>query len=80
MAECNTAKEKFQESDEKLLAIFNSVRDGVAVLNKTGKIVFINKALSEIGGYSEKEILGKRIAVMKMFTAKSLAKMLAIFA
>lgn len=71
---------KCKEENEKLLAIFNSVRDGIAIIDKTGKIIFINKSLVGIGGYSEKDLINKRLAVLKMFTPISLAKILSVFA
>lgn len=76
-----TAKEniKTDNSEEKLLAIFNSVRDGLVILDKTGKIIQISKSLVEMGGYSEKEIIGKRLKLMTMFTPKSLVQILANF-
>ena len=79
LAECKKSNDQLRESLERMTAIFNSTRDGIAVLDKTGKIISINKSLVEIGGYSEKDIVGKRIAVLKMFTPKSLAKIMAAF-
>lgn len=70
---------KLRESEEKLFAILNSARDGIVVLDKTGKISFVNKRLLEVGEYKEEEIVGKRLAVLKMFPPKSLAKITATF-
>jgi len=70
---------KIDESEEKLLSIFNSVRDGIVILDKTGKITQVNKSLIEMGGYPEKEIIDKRLKLMTMFTPKSLFQMIANF-
>ena len=70
---------KTNNSEEKLLAIFNSVRDGLVILDKTGKILQVSESLVKMGGYSEKEIIGKRLKLMTMFTPKSLIQILANF-
>ena len=70
---------KTDSSEEKLLAIFNSVRDGLVILDKTGKITQISKSLVEMGGYPEKEIVGKRLKLLTMFTPKSLAQIVVNF-
>jgi len=70
---------KADSSEEKLLAIFNSVRDGLVILDKTGKITQISKSLVEMGGYPEKEIIGKRLKLLTMFAPKSLAQMVINF-
>src|SRR4030066_2191974 len=66
-------------SKETLQAIFNSVRDGLVILNKTGKITQMSDSLVEMGGYSRKEIICKRLKLMTMFTPKSLTKILINF-
>jgi len=70
---------KTDNSKETLEAIFDSVRDGLVILDKTGKITKISKSLVEIGGYPEKELINKRLKFMTMFTPKSLSKMLMHF-
>jgi diguanylate cyclase (GGDEF)-like protein/PAS domain S-box-containing protein len=72
-------EEALRESQEELDAIFNSVRDGIALLNMTGKIIKINSRITEVSGYTEKELVGKRFTLLKMATAKSMAKMIAAF-
>ena len=61
-------------------AVFDSVTDGIVVLDKTGRITKINRAITQTGGYTEKDVVGTRLAALKMFTPESLAKMLAAFA
>ena len=68
--------EKMRENEEELKAIFDSVRDGIALIDTTGKIIRVNKRILEIGGYTEEEIVGKRLNVLKMFTPRSRARMI----
>jgi PAS domain S-box-containing protein len=74
------AEEATLESEEELKAIFDSVRDGIALLDMTGKVIKANKRIVEVGGYSEEEIVGRRIKLLKMFAPSSIAKMLPAFA
>jgi PAS domain S-box-containing protein len=74
------AEEALRESEEDLRAIFNGVGDGIALIDMTGKVIKVNKRIMAIGGYTEDEIIGKRIALFKMFPPPSLAKMLSNFA
>jgi len=64
---------KTGDAEEKLEAIFNSVRDGLVVFDKTGKLLQASKSLIELGGYSEEEIIGRGLKFLTMFTPKSLA-------
>ncbi|MCD4664650.1 MAG: response regulator, partial [Bacteroidales bacterium] len=68
-----------KESEQELTAIFNGARDGIALLDKTGKILRINKYIVEIGGYAEEEFVGKRFSALKMFSLKNMSKMITIF-
>src|SRR4030042_1533842 len=73
------AQEALQESEEELEAIFNDVRDGIVLLDMTGKIIKMNKRILEVTGYAEKEVVGKRFGLLKMITAKSMAHMISAF-
>jgi diguanylate cyclase (GGDEF)-like protein/PAS domain S-box-containing protein len=77
--ELQKAQEALQESEEELEAIFNDVRDGIALINMTGKILKINKRITEVTGFTEKDLVGKRFTHLKMATAKSMAKMISAF-
>jgi diguanylate cyclase (GGDEF)-like protein/PAS domain S-box-containing protein len=79
VTERKRAEEVLRESEEELEAIFNDVRDGIVLLDRTGKITKINKRITENTGYTEKDIVGKRFALLKMFSPQSLTKMLAAF-
>ena len=73
------AEGALRESEEELDAIFNEVRDGIVLLDLTGKIIKINKRIAEVTGYSEKYIVGKRFNFFKNFPPTSIAKMTAAF-
>ncbi len=73
------AEEALRESEEDLRAVFDSVGDGIALIDTTGKVVRVNKRIVEVGGYPEHEIVGKRIKLFKMFPPRSLAKVLVNF-
>lgn len=70
---------ELRESEKELNAIFNGVKNGIALLDKTGKVLRINKYLTDISGFTKKEIVGKRFGVLKMFTPNSIKKMLINF-
>jgi len=71
--------EKIAQAKEVLFSIFNSANDGIAILDKTGKIISMSKSITVIGGYTEKDIVGKRFKSLKMFSKKDLLKMTAQF-
>ncbi|MBW2038229.1 MAG: PAS domain S-box protein [Deltaproteobacteria bacterium] len=74
------ADDALLNAEEELKAIFDGVKDGIALLDITGKVIKINKRVVEVGGYTEEEIVGKRLKLLKMFTPPSIAKMLSVFA
>jgi PAS domain S-box-containing protein len=80
ITERKRAEEALRESEEDLRAIFNSVGDGIALIDMTGKVTKINNRIIEIGGYTEEEIVGRRMKLLKMFPPQSLVKMLSNFA
>jgi len=73
------SEEALQERQEELNAIFESTRDGIVYFDKTGKITRVNKYILDVGGYSKEELVGKRFQVLKMFSPKSIIKMISIF-
>lgn len=79
ITEQKQAAEALRESEEELEAIFNDVRDGIVLLDLTGRVVKVNKRIEEVTGYTGKDIVGKRFNFLKMFTAKSVTKMIAAF-
>jgi len=65
-------KKSLQEYDQ----LFENVRDGIAILSLSGKIVRVNKRIIDVCGYTKDEIVGKRIIQQKMFPFKDRMKML----
>lgn len=45
-------------------AVFNS-NNGIVIINKKGKIVRINQAYSDLTGYTENELIGHTLAILK---------------
>lgn len=79
LAKSRRTEEALRDSEEELKAIFNDVRDGIALVDMTGKVTKINKRLIEVGGYTEEEIIRKQFDLLEMFTPQSIAKMLSAF-
>jgi diguanylate cyclase (GGDEF)-like protein/PAS domain S-box-containing protein len=77
--ERNQVEGALRESEEELEAIFNEVRDGIVLLDLTGKIIKINKRITDVTGYTKKYIVGKRFNFFKNFPPSSIAKMTAAF-
>jgi diguanylate cyclase (GGDEF)-like protein/PAS domain S-box-containing protein len=73
-------KETGGGAEEELRAIIDCVQDGIVLLDLTGKVITINKRITETAGYSEEDVVGKRLKLLKMFTPKSIATMLTDFA
>jgi PAS domain S-box-containing protein len=73
------AEEVLRESKEELEAIFDQIRDGIVVLDMTGKIIKINKKITEVTGYTEKDLVGKQFNLLKVFSSQSSAKMVSTF-
>lgn len=73
-------EQDLRDSEEELNVIFNCSKDGIALLDKTGRVIKINKTLIELGGVKESEIIGRRIEILKMFTPASIIKMVSAFA
>lgn len=59
-----------KESD----AIFNSVSDGIVQLDLTGRITKVNRRVLKFGEYREKEIIGRRIHDLDMFSSENIRK------
>jgi diguanylate cyclase (GGDEF)-like protein/PAS domain S-box-containing protein len=73
------AKETGGRSEEHLREIIDCVKDGIVILDLTGKITTINKSVTEVAGYTTEDIVGKRLTRLKMFPPKSIATMFTAF-
>jgi PAS domain S-box-containing protein len=78
-SERKQAEDALREDKEELEAVFHAVGEGIAIFDKTGRVTKINKRIVEVGGYSEKEVIGKRLAFLKMLPRESIARMLRNF-
>ena len=77
--ESKRKKEVVRGSKRELRELIDSVKDGIVLLDLTGKVTAINKSVTETTGYTEEDILGKRFKVLKMFPPKSIAILLTAF-
>jgi PAS domain S-box-containing protein len=64
-----------QAKDVKIYkAVFESARNTILIIDKNGKIIDVNRSISEISGYEKEEFIGKNIrALAKIMTRKSMA-------
>ncbi|MCK4353543.1 PAS domain S-box protein [candidate division WOR-3 bacterium] len=74
------AEKALKESEERLSAIFESARDGIVLVDKTGKIIKMNERITEVAGYTQEDIVGNHLSLMKMFTLKDLPRLMTDFA
>jgi PAS domain S-box-containing protein len=49
---------KFLKNQEFLMDVFETMRDGLMVVDKEGRILFFNRAAEEITGYRKEEVIG----------------------
>ncbi|MBM3132310.1 MAG: PAS domain S-box protein, partial [Chloroflexi bacterium] len=70
------AEEALKESEAKYSAVVERANDGLAIVHKE-RIVFVNKALSEITGYSVSELEGK--VLLQVMTPESAEYALGIY-
>ncbi|HML04053.1 MAG TPA: PAS domain S-box protein, partial [Candidatus Bathyarchaeia archaeon] len=70
VTERKKAEEAIRESEQKFRSIFEGVADGVAYLDKLGRILDVNRRAIEIFGGSRQEIVGKRFTEIGIFSLK----------
>jgi two-component system, NtrC family, response regulator HydG len=56
--------EKFLKDPNFLANLFNTMRDGLMLLDFNGNIVYINKAAEKLTGYSCEEVIGKKCTAL----------------
>ncbi len=54
-----TEQKKIEEELRQAAAVFENTREGVVITDPNAKILAVNKALSDISGYSREEVLGQ---------------------
>ncbi len=53
------AEEELKQSEQKYQSLIEGTRAGMVSMDTTGKLIYINKAICEISGYSEEHLIGK---------------------
>lgn len=56
-----------------LMNVFETMRDGLMIVDKEGKILFFNRAAEEITGYRKDEVVGKECTVLDSDTCVMLS-------
>jgi PAS domain-containing protein len=54
-------KDALHESEERYRRVVNTMRDGLVIASKDGKIQFVNSAFCEMHQYSEEELIGTHV-------------------
>jgi PAS domain S-box-containing protein/putative nucleotidyltransferase with HDIG domain len=80
VTEQRKAESALGESQRDLQAVFDSVREGIAVFDLAGRLLRVNKRILEVGGYSPDELTGKSFDQLSMFGADDITKMATVFA
>jgi len=62
ITEQKKAEEELRKSEAKYRALVENIGNGIATTDLEGRFVFVNQALCEMIGYSEKELIGKPFA------------------
>ncbi len=56
--------EKLCKDPRFLMNVFETMRDGLMIVDKEGNILFFNRAAEEITGYRKEEVIGKQCTVL----------------
>jgi len=62
ITEQKKAEEELRKSEAKYRGLVENIGNGIATTDLEGRFVFVNQALCEMIGYSEKELIGKPFA------------------
>lgn len=66
------AKTELKESEKKYKDLVEETPIGIANIGITGKIIYINKRLEKISGYSREEVVGKDVFKLGLFSNEML--------
>ncbi len=80
ITERKKAEWALKESEEKFQNIFESVADGLIYLDRSGKILDVNRKAVEIFGGSKEELLGKRFTKIGIFSFREIPALMRNFA
>jgi two-component system response regulator HydG len=56
--------EKLIKEPQFLMNVFETMRDGLMIVNKDGDILFFNRAAEEITGYRKEEVIGQQCTIL----------------
>jgi PAS domain S-box-containing protein len=56
--------ERFQKDPDFLMSVFETMKDGLMIIDADGNVHFMNKAAEEITGYRRDEIIGKQCSIL----------------
>ncbi len=56
----NKSKTELQRSEKKYRRLVETMNEGLGILNEEGKILYVNRKLQELTGYSKGELVGRR--------------------
>ncbi len=71
------AEQAIKESEQRYRELVENIDDIMYVTDGTGKIIYLNKALERISGYTRQELLQKNY--MELLTPESLRKVIELF-
>ena len=74
------AEDALRESEERFRKIFESATDCMIFLDKSGRILDVNKKAVEVFGGTKEELLGKHFAKVGVVSFKDIPKLLSAFA
>ena len=79
ITERKRAQEALRESERELTTVFNSVRDGIVVLDEKGIITKVNRSAMRVSEYTEEELVGRSFETLGFLDEDSLGKMQVAF-
>jgi PAS domain S-box-containing protein len=79
-SEIKQTKETLQASEEKFRRIYEGASDAMVYLDKSGKILEVNKKVVELFGGSKEELLGKNFANVGVISVRELPTLMSAFA
>ncbi|MBU0976024.1 MAG: PAS domain-containing protein [Patescibacteria group bacterium] len=78
--ESYSTHEKLDESKDKYENIFDLSPEAIVILDKSGKVLNVNRRLFDWLGYTKEETIGKSLLKLPFLTANSKVKVMANFA
>ncbi len=57
-------EEALIESEKRHRIVADTVKEGIATIDQSGKILFVNRSVERIFGYSEQEMLGRHLSLL----------------